>query len=75
MCFIGVWWTLWGDFEVHSENAPDLDKIFGYEIKYSALQHLRIDNQRCYECSVGVLGTILGAYWALMGIFLENQGS
>ena len=37
MCFIGVWWTLWGDFGVHSENAPDLDKIFGYEIKYSAL--------------------------------------
>jgi hypothetical protein len=37
MCFIGVWWTLWGDFGVHSENAPDLDRIFGYEIKYSAL--------------------------------------
>jgi hypothetical protein len=71
MCFMRVWWTLWGDFGVHSGNTPDLDMIFGYEIKYSALQHLRIDDWRCYVCSVGVLGATLGAYWALMGIFLE----
>ena len=60
--FYEDWWTLWGTLGVHSENAPDLDVIFGYEIWCSALQALRIDDWRCYACSVGVLGATLGAY-------------
>ena len=68
--FYEGWWTLWGTLRAYSGNAPGLDVIFGYEIWCSALQALRIDDWRCYACSVGVLGATLGAYWALIGIFL-----
>ena len=58
-----VWWTLWGDFGVHSGNTPDLDMIFGYEIKYSALQHLGLMT-RGVMC---VLWAFCGLPWALIG--------